>query len=149
MAISLRAIGTHDIPTLFRLRGAVRENRLTAEDLAALGITAASVAALLATDAAGWIAEKDGQALGFAMALREGEVFTLAVLPEAEGRGIGARLLDAAEAWMAAQGVREAWLRTPPDPALRAPGFYAARGWRPDALDEVSGEMRYVKRLRP
>jgi GNAT superfamily N-acetyltransferase len=148
MPVELRRVEARDIPTLFHLRGAVRENRITPAELAELGITPAGVAALLDAEAAGWIAEEDGSPLGFTMALRGGELFTMAVLPEAEGRGIGARLLDAAETWLAAQGVDQAWLLTPPDPALRAPGFYAARGWTPDGPDEATGEMRYVKRLR-
>ena len=55
----------------------------------------------------------------------------LAVLPEYEGRGIGAGLLARAVDWLRERGWRRLWLATNPDPNGRAHGFYRAQGWRP------------------
>ena len=59
-----------------------------------------------------------------------GEVFELYVDPTAQGRGGGARLLSAFEAWCAEVGWTRAELNVlATNPAAQA--FYAARGWEP------------------
>ncbi|MDB5373682.1 MAG: Acetyltransferase family protein [Belnapia sp.] len=140
----LRPVTRADIPTLFEIRLAVRENAMTAADLAANGVTPAAVAAMLATTAAGWIADADA---GFAIAdAEDGSLFALFIRPACEGRGLGLALLRQAEAWLASQGWREAWLLTGADPALRAQRFYRAAGWRV-AGGAPSGEQRFTRAL--
>ena len=58
-----------------------------------------------------------------------GEFLVIAVLPEYEGRGVGGKLMYAAEEWLAASGCKRAWLSTALDTTLRAYGFYRKRGW--------------------
>ena len=135
------------MPDLFRVRTAVTENHLSAEQLDRHGITHASVAAMLAgDDAAAWVAEADGVVVGFSMAVRsERTVFALFVLDAWQGRGVGTRLLDAAVAWLRSHGVDRPWLKTGAD--TRAVAFYERRGWRNCGADE-NGEVRFEWILR-
>lgn len=140
----LRPATKADIPMLFEIRLAVRENAMTADALAANGVTPAAVAEMLATTAAGWIADADA---GFAIAdAEDGNLFALFIRPGQEGRGLGRALLRRAEAWLASQGWREAWLLTGADRALRAQRFYRAAGWRV-AGGAPSGEQRFIRAL--
>ena len=142
--MSLRPATAADIPALFAIRLAVRENAMTMEALAANGVTPEAIAGLLATTAAGWIA---GAAAGFAIAdAGDGSLFALFVHPDQEGRGLGRALLRQAESWLASQGWREAWLFTGADRRLRAQGFYRAHGWRSSGW-APPGEERLVRRL--
>ena len=143
----IRPAGSADVPDLFRIRTSVAENAMTMAELAAEGITPASIAAMLESgQAAAWLAFRCGRAAGFAMARREqGDVFALFVLPEHEGRGIGGALLGQAERWLADQGVAEPWLCTGAEPGLRAPGFYRAMGWQA-AGRMPDGQLRFVRR---
>ena len=127
----IRDITPADIPALFEIRPRTRENALTLEQLRALGITPDSVATWLAGSTQGWLCEAAaGQAIGFCMADRAtGELLVIALLPEAEGHGIGGRLMQRAETWLAQSGCTRAWLTTDLDPRLRAYGFYRHRGW--------------------
>ena len=63
----LRSIVAADIPALFAVRVATHENRVSREQLAAMGITEASVAEGLRGDRQGWLCEADGRVVGFAM----------------------------------------------------------------------------------
>ena len=66
-------------------------------------------------------------------------VETLVVAPEAEGRGVGAALMDHAETWARAHGLIEVSLDVFAGNA-RARAFYERAGYRPD-------HIRLVKRL--
>lgn len=83
----------------------------------------------------------------------EGELFLLFVHPEAAGRGIGRRLLDAGHAALRDAGCREAFLYTH-EQNERALAVYAAAGYRPDGSVRETDfrgtqlrEPRLVKRL--
>lgn len=60
-----------------------------------------------------------------------GEVHAIYLAPGARGRGLGARLLEAARAWLAARGftVVVLWVLTENGPARR---FYERQGFDPD-----------------
>ena len=149
MSIAIRPATATDIPTLFRIRTAVRQNAMSRAALAAAGVTPRNVAALLATEGAGWIARDHGRDAGFSIAdAGQGSVFALFVLPGHERRGLGRALLLQAEDWLARQGWREAWLLTGTGPGLRAPGFYRRMGWHRQGL-APPGEQRFIRRLPP
>lgn len=148
MTATIRRADEADIPALFAIRTAVHENDMTLAELEAAGVTPDAVAATLRGDAAAaWIALQDGRPLAFSMARADtGDLFALFVLPGSEGLGLGTRLLQRAEAWLASRGIMEAWLLTGDEPGLRAAGFYARRGWRA-AGREPDGQLRFTKRL--
>ena len=70
-----------DLPAVFELRVATRENAVTLEELEQdYGITPASLAEAMATDVKGWLCEEEGLVVGFAMGDRSnGEVQVVAV----------------------------------------------------------------------
>ncbi len=128
--MKFREITVADVPALFDVRPRTRENAMSLEDLQRLGITPQSVTESLGQSTRGWLCEDAGRVVAFSMADRAtGEFLVIAVLPEFEGRGVGGRLMDLAEQWLAASGCRRAWLTTDLDATLRAYGFYRRRGW--------------------
>jgi ribosomal protein S18 acetylase RimI-like enzyme len=62
--------------------------------------------------------------------LATGEVLSLSVRKDYEGRGIGRKLVSLVVRRLRAEGVQRVWLVAPVAPALRAFGFYRALGWR-------------------
>lgn len=65
-----------------------------------------------------------------------GHVFSLYVDPEAQGGGIGGRLMDEGVSWLRAEGLTAAtlWVFAANDAARR---FYARHGWSPDGGTRV------------
>jgi GNAT superfamily N-acetyltransferase len=95
------------------------------------------------------VAEEKGTPLGFAYleTLRDyfldeehGHIGILAVTKEAQGRGAGGSLLEAAEGWARSRGLRRVTLHVFERNA-RARAVYDRRGYRPESL-------KYVKFLR-
>lgn len=128
-----------DLPGISRVRQSVRENMATTEQLRARGITNESVAASFLADSRGWLAERNGEVIAFAIADRaEKSIFALFVLPDFEDQGIGGRLL--ALEWLRENGVRNVWLATGPD--TKAARFYERRGWVAVGPAE-HGDVRY------
>jgi GNAT superfamily N-acetyltransferase len=78
-----------------------------------------------------FVAVEDGSVLGF-LQLRadgdEGEVMSLYVDPSAWSRGVGSRLLEFGEAWLAAEGASIAHLWTAGE-SRQSRGFYEHRRW--------------------
>jgi len=142
-----REIVHGDVPAIFKVRVATRENAYTMEELQGLGITVNSVSAMIDTTHRGWLCEDDDLVVGFAMGNRKtGEMWVIAVLPEYEGRGIGAKLLAFVETWLWSEGWCKIWLTTDIDPTLRAYGFYRNQGW----LDhEIRNDLRYMRKAVP
>jgi GNAT superfamily N-acetyltransferase len=142
-----REIERRDVSELFAVRAATRENALSSDQLAGLGITEESVRAMLGATHRGWLCEIDGEVAGFAMGNRKnGEMWVVAVLPEYEGRGIGSELLARVENWLWSEGWNDIWLTTDVDPSLRAYGFYRGRAW----VDrEIKDGLRYMEKTKP
>ena len=139
--IIFREATAADMPGISHVRTSVTENALTYEQLAARGVTNESVAASFLTDSKGWVAEHDGEVVGFAIANRvSSSIFALFVLPAHERRGVGARLFDLAVNWLWDHGAQRLWLTT--DPQSRAARFYERRGWVATGRSE-RGDMRY------
>jgi ribosomal protein S18 acetylase RimI-like enzyme len=142
-----RRIGQPDIPALFTVRVATRENTLSREDLTQMGITEMSVAEMLRSSHSGWLCEVDGRVVGFAMGNHaNGEMWVIAVLPEHEERGIGEELLTRVEHDLWDAGWDTIWLTTDVDPSLRAYGFYLRLGW---SDREIKNGDRYMQKANP
>ena len=142
---AIRGATAFDVPAMFAVRTSVKENHLSAAQLAEMGITPESVVASLNAGISGWVAEECGRVVGFCLAdARDGSIFALFVLPACERRGHGTRLLDAAVRWLHDRGHGTISLCT----GLRSSAvhFYERRGWRQTEV-LPSGEVRMI--LRP
>src|SRR5690606_15528366 len=58
--VRIRPAGLGDIATLFAIRTSVRENHQSVEELAGIGVTPETIAAMLLSTSRAWIAEVDG-----------------------------------------------------------------------------------------
>lgn len=146
MSPTLRRAKVADIDTLFDIRTSVRENHLSREQMAELGITPQVLAEAIESAPCAWIAEIDGVAGGFAMVdIEEGELFALFVRPECEGLGMGRLLLAAAEEQLFREH-ENIWLVTDGGNGIRANAFYSRHGWqfagRVDERDVRYGKSR-------
>ncbi len=139
---ALRPARLDDIDGIFHVRTSVRENALSLDALAALGITPASIAQMVQDAPCAWVACDGPTVVGFSMVdLDEGALFAAFVLPSHEGRGIGKALVAPAEhALFARHPV--AWLETAR--GSRAEGFYRRLGWG-QASDIGGGDIRLEK----
>lgn len=145
--MNIREMTKADLPEVISLRTRTRENALSLEALAALGITEESVSAMLHTSHRGWVCLDAGQIVGFAMGNRDtGEMWVIAVLSEYEQQGIGKELLYYVQNWLWEKGWDEIWLTTDIDTTLRAYGFYKKMGWEDS---EIRNGMRYMKLSNP
>jgi GNAT superfamily N-acetyltransferase len=143
--MSIRVATEADVEALFDIRTDVRENNMTREALAAIGVTPASVAEMLRTDSRAWLAEWDERPAAFAMAdAGRGTVFALFVRRGYEDRGLGRALLAEAATWLFGRGWDAIWLTTGAD-APGANAFYQRVGWHFDGVAE-NGENRYTLR---
>lgn len=120
-----------DTPAYIDLRGKTRQNAIDQERLAELGITAESWGEMIASgNLPGQVCHQDGKLIGYCFGDREsGEIVVLALLPEAEGLGIGKALLDRVMAELRAAGHARLFLGCSSDPASRSYGFYRYLGW--------------------
>ena len=144
--MTYREITPEDMPGIFDVRIRTWHNPHGAAELANMGITHDSVRALMKTTHRGWLAESEGDIIGFAMGNREsGEMWVIAVLKEFENQGIGKRLIARVENWLVAEGCEELWLTTDPDENYRAVGFYRHLGWKDWKFEDGD---RFMKKNR-
>ena len=138
-----------DAAACVRLRGQTRQNAFSVDQLRALGITAESWAADVQTGALpGFVAEAQGRLLGYCFGDRDsGEVLVLALLPEAEGQGLGRQLLKLVVDRLRALGHSRLFLACSADPASRSHGFYRHLGWRPTGAVDRHGDEELALRL--
>lgn len=142
MTFTVRPAKASDVPAMFHIRTHVRENMLSMDELAALGITPQSVAQMLDGPACAWVAEMNGDIAGFALSdLKDACLFAIFVAPEHEGAGIGRALVQQAEDTMLAHHSK-IWLETLR--GSRADGFYRHLGWH-EAADAGPGDVRLEK----
>lgn len=129
-----------DIPRLIRIRGAVRENRLSDPGLA----TAADYRRYV-VQAQCWVAEVDGKIVGFsALDAEQASVWALFVAPAAAGRGTGKLLLDALVTDARRRGLP--LLRLETEAGSRAESFYRGAGWSVVAQDS-DGTLKLERAL--
>jgi ribosomal protein S18 acetylase RimI-like enzyme len=135
-----------DVDALFWIRARTRENPISKERLASLGITPESTASVLRSGRVkGWVALDGSYLVGFCNGDGQtGEMLVLAVLPEYERRGIGRRLLSHTAQLLKSSGLSTIWLAASPDPQLRAFGFYRHLGWNPTGEALRNGDQILV-----
>lgn len=142
--MNYRSLQPSDVSAAFAIRTATHENRFLREALSAAGITEESVLANLSTHHRGWVCVENGTVIGFSIADGDsGELWTIAVRPECEGRGIGAHLLALAESWLGKLGWAETWLWTSSQRQTRAFQLYQKRGW---TVSEDNGDQLIMKK---
>ncbi len=132
-AVTCRQAAVADIPAMSRIRLAVKENALSSP----ARITEAMYRDYLDALGRGWVAEQDGEIIGFAYADRtDASIWALFVDPGREGIGAGKRLLRLAVDWLFEIGNDEVRLGTAA--GTRADRFYALQGWtREDMKDDI------------
>jgi ribosomal protein S18 acetylase RimI-like enzyme len=142
MELQFRETRLTDLDALFELRGRTRQNPLSREALAQLGITPESTARnLTAGNIGGSVCTHHTRIVGFCTGdVHSGEILVLAVLPEYEGNGIGKRLLSRVVDRLVATGDKRIWLAASADPTVRAHGFYRALGWQPTGQRTPNGD---------
>ena len=145
-AATLAALGTFTFIETFG-------HLYTPEDLQAFldaSHSEAAYAALLSADSpyALWLAERDGQAIGYAQAgpcglphadvrAEDGEIKRLYLRGDAQNIGAGRALMDAMLAWLLADGPRILWLSVWSE-NYGAQRFYARYGF------EFAGEYHFI-----
>lgn len=145
MTITIRDAAEQDIPAIFDVRTSVKENHLSVEQMAAMGITFQTICQALRDEPCIWVAERNAHIVGFSMAdAADACVFALFIRPEWEGHGIGSLLMERAEAFLLKRHT-SIWLGT--DASTRAAGFYKRRGWKRMQI-MASGDTRFEK-FRP
>ncbi|KAB8036635.1 GNAT family N-acetyltransferase [Janthinobacterium aquaticum] len=133
-----------DAAAFVALRGQTRQNAISAERLAELGITAASWADMMENgNLSGVTCDHEGELVGYCFGdLETGEVIVLALLPAYEGQGIGRKLLELVVKQLHAKGHQTLFLGCSNDPESRSYGFYRHLGWRATgAIDKYGDEV--------
>lgn len=140
--VSIEPARAEEAPSFVRLRGLTRENAVSEARLASLGITARTWAEQVRTGLLlGFTATQHGRLIGYCFGnVESGEVVVLALLPEAEGHGVGKHLLGQVVAALRQLGHRKLFLGCSPDPAVRSYGFYRHLGWRPTGAFDSHGD---------
>ena len=129
--LTCRRATVADIPAMSRIRLAVKENALSNP----ARITEAMYRDYLDDLGRGWVAEEDGEIIGFSYADRaDSSIWALFVDPLREGRGAGKRLLRLAVDWLFELGHPEVRLGTAAH--TRADRFYAAQGWTREGMKD-------------
>ena len=135
--VAIRVATAADWKQIHRVRMAVRENVLSDPSR----VTQRDYEEMLGRDGRGWVHERDGRIVGFAIGDHaRRNIWALFVEPGYEGLGIGRALHDAMVRWLFAQGDATVWLGT--TPGTRAEGFYEAAGWRRKGM-QPNGEVRF------
>lgn len=132
-----REATTGDIKQIQEVRHSVRENVLSDPSL----VPDDAVADYLTRRGKGWICEKEGLVIGFAIAdLQDYNIWALFIRPAWEKRGAGKRLHDLMLEWYFSQTSETVWLST--EPGSRAEGFYRNLGWK-DVGTYGKGEVKF------
>ncbi len=143
MTIIICDAAEEDIPAIFEVRTSVRENHLSVEQMAKLGITNETIRQALRKEPCTWVAVHRDHIVGFSMAdAADACLFAAFVRPEWQGQGIGRRLMERAEAFLFERH-SSIWLHT--DGSSRAVGFYERLGWE-RMPDVEQRDARFEKR---
>lgn len=139
--MSIREATLDDILSMQWVRNAVKENALSHPGR----VTDDDYRRYLTERGKGWVYEREGRVVGFAIADLAGQnIWALFVHPEFDRQGIGRVLHDVMLAWYFSQTSETVWLGTAPH--TRAERFYRKAGWKEEGLhgdDELKFEMSY------
>lgn len=145
MTISIRVASEKDIPAIFEVRTSVRDNHLSVEQMAEMGITQETIRQALREEPCIWVALEGDLVIGFTMAdAADACVFAAFVRPEWARQGIGRGLMERAEAFLFERH-SSIWLHT--DGSSRAVGFYERLGW--ERLPDVENRDARFEKHRP
>ncbi len=126
-----------DIPGMQIVRHLVKENVLSNPAL----VSDADCEDYICNRGRGWVAEEEGNLVGFAIADVLGDnIWALFVDPAFEKKGIGRKLHDTMLTWYFTQGKERLWLSTAPN--TRAARFYEKAGWTNVGMTK-GGEIRF------
>lgn len=121
---TFRQANSYDIPLMSAIRLAVRENILSDPNR----ITQQMYEDHLELLGRGWVAEINGEIVGFSYADKtNSSIWALFILPTHEGKGLAKQLLNLATVWLFEQGNDCVRLSTGAE--TRADRFYAMQGW--------------------
>jgi GNAT superfamily N-acetyltransferase len=139
-----------DIAACVVLRGKTRENAVSVQRLAELGITIQSWAAQVQDgELVGVVAENASAMVGYCFGnTRTGEVVVLALLPSHEALGLGKRLLGLTTQRLAQAGHTQLFLGCSSDPHTRSHGFYRHLGWVSTGTQDRAGDEVLVLDVR-
>ncbi|MCY7305940.1 MAG: GNAT family N-acetyltransferase, partial [Rhodoferax sp.] len=109
-----------------------RENAVSVERLASIGITAKSWAHDIESGKLpGWVGTSHGKMVGYCFGdSTTVEVVVLALLAAYEGQGLGRKLLALVTGHLRSVGHSTLFLGCAADPNVRSYGFYRHLGWR-------------------
>lgn len=126
-----------DIKQIQVVRNAVKENVLSNPGL----VTDEDCMDYLTARGKGWVCEKDGTIIGFAIAdLTDNNIWALFVHPDHDKQGVGKQLHDMMLNWYFEQQKEMVWLST--SPGTRAEQFYRMQGWKETGL-YGKGEIKF------
>lgn len=132
-----REAALNDIPQLQLIRNAVKENVLSNPAL----VQDKDYEDYLSTRGKGWVCEKDGIIIGFAIAdLKEENIWALFIHPDHEQMGVGKSLHAIMLNWYFDQHKEQVWLST--GAATRAEKFYRLQGWKETGV-YGKGEIKF------
>lgn len=128
---------TDDIKQIQVVRNAVKENMLSNPGL----VTDKDCVDYLTLRGKGWVCEKDGIIIGFAIAdLIDNNIWALFIHPDYDKQGIGKQLHGMMLNWYFEQQKPMVWLST--SPGTRAEKFYRMQGWKEVGL-YGKGEIKF------
>ena len=130
--LAIRPALPADAHECVRLRGMTRENAVSPERLASIGITAHSWARDIESGKLpGWVCTNQDEMVGYCFGDNTtGEVIVLALLPAHEGQGLGRRLLAMVTEHLRSLGHSTLFLGCATDTKVRSHGFYRHLGWQ-------------------
>jgi len=151
MILSYRNTESVDMQKCIDIRGMTRDNPITIDELARIGVNAANWCPLIESgEFLGEICEANDVVVGFCFGeVKSGEILVLAVLPEYEGMGIGTKLLANVVNKLLQSGSNSLWLAASPDPIIRAHGFYRVLGWAYTGNLDANGDQILVLQNLP
>ena len=137
----IRQATLFDIPAMSTIRLSVKENTLSDPSR----VTEQMYRDYLEMLGRGWVAEVDGEVVGFSYADKtDASIWALFVAQDYEGRGIAKRLLNAAVEWLFGLGHESVHLST--SKGTRADRFYAGQGWTRSELNQRDAGFRLTRK---